>query len=122
MVESKYPQHCLTCGTEHLTKDPCSKWVRKHPEHKVENIGVKSENLLDLDSWEPTPPEPEPEKLCASCQKVPPLINKSLCKKCWDKETKLIEAQLKKRAEELAKLPSMKELMAQAEGGDHANH
>jgi hypothetical protein len=32
------------------------------------------------------------------------------------------EAQRKKRAEELAKLPSLKELMAQAEGGDHANH
>jgi hypothetical protein len=124
MVESKYPQHCLTCGTEHLTKDPCSKWVRKHPEHKVENIGVKSEKLLDLDSWEPTPPEPEPEKLCASCQKVPPVPPTTgvLCKACRKTQRDQIEARRKKRAEELAKLPSMKELMAQAEGGDHANH
>jgi len=32
------------------------------------------------------------------------------------------EAQRRTHAEELAELPSMKELMAQAEGGDHANH
>jgi hypothetical protein len=32
------------------------------------------------------------------------------------------EAQRRKHAEELAKLPSMLELMAQAEGGDRANH
>ena len=32
------------------------------------------------------------------------------------------EAQRRKHAEELATLPSLKELMAQAEGGDHANH
>lgn len=123
MAEPTYPQYCLTCGTEHMTKDPCPKWVSRHPEHKCENIGVKPENLLDLDSWEPTPPEPEPdEELCAYCQLVPPVKGRIMCAPCQKKDDAVREAHRKKRAEELAKLPSMRELMAQAEEGDHANH
>lgn len=45
-----------------------------------------------------------------------------MCAPCQKLDDAAREAHRKRRAEELAKLPSLKELMAQAEGGDHANH
>lgn len=122
---------------EHLMSLEPVKGKRGRPEHKVEHNNCcecgspdrvppypRCQACLDkfaalypktpAPAWCVAPPDPEMERLCAKCNKVPPVKSGPLCGPCRKAEQEKAAAERRRHREELAAQPSLKDLMNRA--------